>query len=101
MTVLMVNYKVREASVAQVEGGIEQMMAAIEHAQPKGIRYALCKLPDGVSFVGILELDDGAENPLPGIAAARSFQGNLADWVVGEPPAPQPLTVVGSYGLFD
>jgi hypothetical protein len=100
MTVLMVPYEVKEESVAEVESGVEQMITAIEQEQPKGIRYAIAKLPDGVSFVGILELVDGVDNPLPGIAVAREFQENLRDWVVGEPPAPQPLQMVGSYNLF-
>jgi hypothetical protein len=101
MTVLVVSYRVREESVADVEAAIDEMMAAIEEAQPEGIRYALGKLPDGVSFVGVLELEDGVENPLPGIPAARELQQGLADWVVGDPPVPQPLQVAGSYGLFE
>ena len=101
MTVLTVSYEVREDSVADVEAAIGKMMAAIEREQPEGVRYALGKLPDGVTFLGVLELEDGVENPLPGIAAAREFQRSLAGWVVGDPPVPQPLQVSGSYGLFE
>jgi hypothetical protein len=43
---------------------------------------------------------DGTDNPLPGIAAGKEFQHNLKSWVVGEPPTPQPVKVVGSYHLF-
>jgi len=100
VTVLMVRYKVQEESVAEVEAAIQKMITAIEQEQPIGVRYALCKLPDGVTFVGVLELEDGVDNPLPGITAAREFQGNLENWVVGQPPAPQELEVVGSYKLF-
>ena len=100
MTVLMVRYQVREESVAEVEAGIEKAMAAIEAQRPEGVRYAMGKLPDGVTFVGVLELDDGVENPLPGIPAARELQQRLPDVVIGEPPVPQPLQVVGSYRLF-
>lgn len=100
MTVLMVRYEVEKESVADVEAGIETMMAAIDQARPAGIRYALCKLPDGVTFVGVLALDDGVDNPLPGIAAARRFQEDLRSWVVGAPPTPEPLDVIGAYQLF-
>jgi hypothetical protein len=34
------------------------------------------------------------------VTAARELQQQLARCVVGEPPAPQPLDVVGSYRLF-
>lgn len=100
MTVLVVRYQVKDDSVAEVEAGIEKMMGAIAEARPEGIRYALGKLPDGVTFFGVLELEDGVENPLPGIPAARELQMNLPSWVVGEPPVPQPLQVLGAYRLF-
>jgi hypothetical protein len=101
MPVLMVSYQVKEDSVPDVEAGIDKMMTAIEQVRPPGVRYALAKLPDGVSFVGLLELADGPENPLPAIPAAAEFQRNLAAWVTGEPPVPAPLGVVGSYRWFD
>jgi hypothetical protein len=100
VTVLMVRYQVREESVAEVEAGIEKVMAAVEAEQPAGVRYAMGRLPDGVTFVGVLELEDGVDNPLPGIPAARELQQRLPGLVVGEPPVPQPVQVVGAYRLF-
>jgi hypothetical protein len=100
VTVLMVRYQVREESVAEVEAGIERVFQAIEKEQPAGVRYAMGKLPDGVTFVGVLELDDGVDNPLSGIPAARELQQSLPGLVVGEPPVPQPVHVVGSFGMF-
>ena len=100
MTVLMMRYQAREESVAEVEARIEKAFAAIEAEQPAGMRYAMGKLPDGVTFVGVLELEDGVDNPLPGIPAARELQQSLPGLVVGEPPVPQPVHVLGSYGLF-
>jgi hypothetical protein len=100
VTVLMVRYQVREESVADVEAAIEKAFAAIEAEQPAGIRYAMGTLPDGVTFVGVLELEDGVDNPLPGIPAARALQQSLPGLVVGEPPVPQPVQVLGSYRLF-
>ena len=99
MTVLTVRYQAREESVAEVEALIEKAFAAIEAEQPAGIRYAMGKLPDGVTFVGVLELQDGVDNPLPAIAAARELQQSLPGLVVGEPPVPQPVQVLGSYRL--
>ena len=101
MTVLTVRYQVQQEHVAEVEAGIEKMMAAIERELPTGMRYALGKLPDGGTFVGVLELEDGLENPLLSIPAAREFQQNLGDWVVGDPPTPRPVQILASYRLFD
>jgi len=100
MTVLMVRYEVHQESVTDLEVWASKMFTMIEEQQPEGIRYALCKLPDGVTHVGFLELDDGVENPLLSIDAAREFQQHLGEWVDGDPPVAQPLTVIGSYGMF-
>jgi hypothetical protein len=100
VTVLMVSYKVREGSMTEVESGVEKIVAALEEQRPEGVRYALGRLPDGVTVVGFLQFDDGAVNPLPGIPAARELQQKLASLVDGEAPTPQPLEVLGTYRLF-
>ncbi|MEU7897464.1 hypothetical protein AB0B45_31965 [Nonomuraea sp. NPDC049152] len=102
MSLFVVRSRVREESVPAVEAGIDKMISAITHEAPEGVRYAYCKLPDGVTFLALLELAEGAENPLPGIAACREFQENLRNHWIDQPqaPAPEPLEVVGSYGLF-
>jgi hypothetical protein len=100
MSVVMIRSEVKAESVAEVEAAAAKMFVAIEQARPEGIRYAACKLPDGVTFVALLEIADGIENPLPELAEFRDFQAGLKDWLAG-PPTPEPMTVVGSYRLFD
>ena len=90
---------VKPACVAEVQAGVNKMFAAIEQAQPEGVRYSSSRLPDGVTFLAQLELRDGIENPLPQIPAFREFQENLKQWIA-EPPVPEQLTVVGSYRAF-
>jgi hypothetical protein len=50
----------------------------------------------GETFLALLELEEGVDNPLPGIAAAEEFQENLRNWVV-EPPIWEELEVGGWY----
>jgi hypothetical protein len=95
MTVQMVRFTTTEDHVADVEAGIDAMIAAIGRAQPPGRRYAACKERDGVTFILLLELADGVENPLPAIPEARAFQQQMPTWAA-TPPAPAPLAVVGS-----
>lgn len=99
MTVQTVRFTTTEDHVADVEAGIGSMLAAIDQARPAGMAYAACKLGDGVSFLLLLELDDGVENPLPTIPEARAFQQGMPGWAA-TPPAPETVTVVGSYRLF-
>lgn len=100
MSVSLVHYTVQEDRIAEVEAGIRKMFSALEQEQPDGVHFALCKLPDGVTFVGVVELD-GTDNPLFGVASANEYRDSLPNWVVGQPPAPHPLEVMGSYRLFE
>jgi hypothetical protein len=99
MNTMMVQATVKPECVRDVEAAAKTMFAAIEAAAPDGVRYASCRLSDGVSFVALLALDDGIENPLPAIAEFRAFQEGLGQWLA-TPPVPDQLTVVGSYRLF-
>ena len=98
MSVMMIRTQVRPDRTAEVEAAVQKMFAAIKEAQPQGVRYASCKLLDGVTFVVILELD-GPANPLVTVPEFTQFQENLKDWLAG-PPTAEPLQVIGSYQLF-
>lgn len=99
MSVMMIRAKVKAESAVEIEAAARGMFSAIEEAAPPGVRYTSLTLPDGVTYVILLELEDPADNPLGKIPAFREFQANLKDWLA-EPPAPEHLTVVGSYRSF-
>lgn len=96
----LVRFTAPEAEVPAVEEAIEVMVAAIDRARPPGTRFASCKLRDGVTFLNVLELAEGADDPMPDIPERRAFQQQLAGWIDGPAPAPEPITVVGPHGLF-
>ena|SRR5664279_1357637 len=96
MAVLMIRSTVKPESADDVEQGLQKMFAAIEEAQPAGLRYASYRLADGVTYVAQLEIADGVDNPLPGIAEFREFQAGLKEWLAG-PPEVEQFEVVGSY----
>ena len=99
MSVLTVRARLKEEHVAEAEAAVKRMFAAIEREGVEGIRYASIRLEDGVTFLALLELADGAENPLLDLPEARAFYERLPEWYV-EPPEVGPGTVVGSYRLF-
>ena len=99
MNALMIRSKVKAEHVPDLEAAVKRVFAALQQAQPNGIHYASCRLPDGVTYVAILEIDDGVNNPLPTLPEFRAFQENLKNWVA-EPPSSEQVTVIGSYRLF-
>jgi hypothetical protein len=99
MSMLMVRSKVKPESVAELDAAAKAMFAGLEQAQPRGVRYMSTRLPDGVTYVALLQIEDGVDNPLPQIAAFREFQSKLGQWLA-EPPSPEQLTVIGAYNSF-
>lgn len=99
MNILMVRAKVQLAHVAETEEAVKRLFATLHQAKPEGIRYASCRLADGVTYVALLEIDEGVDNPLPNLPEFRAFQENLKLWVA-EPPITELATISGSYRLF-
>jgi hypothetical protein len=99
MSAQMASAKIKPESVGDVQAATERMFAAINRAQPEGIRCASLLLADGETFVAVVQVDDGVENPIPGFLEFRELQ-ELVEGSRAEPPSVEPLTVVGSYRLF-
>ena len=99
MNVLMVRAKVKAEQVAAIEAAGKRIFEALEREQPQGFRYTTCRLPDGVTYINLWEIDDGVDNPLTTLPEARAFQEGLKTWMA-EPPIYEQLMVVGSYRFF-
>jgi hypothetical protein len=97
--VQMARFKVKPERATEFEEAAKRLFADIQEKLPDGMRYTLGRLSDGVTYVGLLELDDGIENPLPGLPEGKKFLESLPTWAA-EPPARDQLTVIGSYRFF-
>jgi hypothetical protein len=100
MGVMMVTSRVKKDKVTELEGALGIVFSALDTEQPENVRYMSLKGSDGVTFVAVLEVEEGAENPLLLIPEFQEFQKRLPEWVDG-PPATDQVAVVGSYGFFD
>jgi hypothetical protein len=100
MSMLTARFRLKKESVADFEATRDRILSELAREQPKGIRYTWCKASDGVTFLGLLELDEGVKNPLPDIPAGKEFLANIKSWVA-EPPVREELSVVGSYASMD
>lgn len=90
---------VKAEHIAEIEAAAGRLFAAVHRERPDGLHYASCRLSDGVTYVILLALDDGVENPLPALPEFAEFQEGLKRWLAG-PPTTERATVVGSYRLF-
>ena len=99
MSVQMAQAKIKPESVSDVQAATERMFAAINAAQPEGLRYASLLLDDGETFVAVVQLDEGMQNPVPGFPEFLELQ-EVVNGARAEPNTVQSFTVVGSYRLF-
>jgi hypothetical protein len=99
MNVRMAQGRIKAESVDEVRAAASKMFEALNAARPEGIRYAWFIAPERDTFVALAQLDDGVENPVPGLPEFQAIQDRMEDWLV-EPPAADELTLVGAYRLF-
>ena len=99
MDVQFAQAKIKPEHVDEVQAAAGRMFAAIDAAKPQGIRYAWLMLGDGETFAAVVQVDDGAENPIPALPEYQQLQEGLKGWLA-EAPEGRALTVVGSYRLF-
>ena len=99
MSALMVQSKINAESVADVQALVKKVLAALDAAQPEGLRYGSWLLPDGETVVALRQVDDGVENPLPGLPEYQELL-EIVEGSRAEPPVVQELAVIGSYRLF-
>lgn len=99
MPTILIRAHVKSEHADEVEEAARHVFAALAEAQPSGVRYSSYRIPGEASYIILLEVEEGVENPLLQLAAFRDFQGGLSTWLV-EPSIPQPLAVVGEYRGF-
>jgi len=95
MRQVMVRYRVKPERVAENEELVCAVYTELADRRPAGLRYATFKLDDGVTFVHIASMADGA-GPLSELKSFRQFLDGIEDRC-DEPPEPSTLTRVGAY----
>jgi hypothetical protein len=97
MTSHMVSYKVKPEQTARNEELIHAVFAELDQVQPVGIRYAVSRLDDGVSFIHLILIDgDEGKNPLPQLESLRAFHAGVRERCE-EPPVRTKLSEIGSF----
>jgi hypothetical protein len=99
MGLMMVRAEIRPESVGEIEAAGAKLFSALDRERLEGVRYAVCRMPDGVTYLNLLQIDEGIGNPLLALPESREFQANLQGWLA-RPATAETLTVAGSYRLF-
>jgi hypothetical protein len=99
MRLTVVQVKIKDEKLAELEAAVKEMFAEITRARPEGVHYATCKLSDGVSFFVLLGLD-GDNNPLMSVPKFTEIQARMKK-MHAEPAKLEQLEVVGQYGMFE
>ena len=93
MTRTIVQYQVRPDRADENQRLIEAVFAELASLAPGGVRYAAYRLEDGVTFVHVVDEDDGVLATLPAFAA---FRAGFAERTVSGPTS-HTATLVGAH----
>ena len=91
----MVQYRTRPDTAEPNQQLVQRVFEELRRLRPRGLRYMVLRLEDGVGFVHVA-IFDGDDDPLAESAAFRRFQEGTAERLVGAPDI-QSMTIVGSY----
>lgn len=97
MSVMLLRYHVDESDVQSVIDAIASAFAALNREGTDALRFTYYRVEGTSEFLAVLELPDGAENPLPKLEAMRKLKAVVDRVAVGAAPLPRPLEVLGSY----
>lgn len=98
MAINSIRATAKPENVADLEAAVSELFAELNEIQPAGLKYASTKTGEDTYLI-LLDVADGTDNPLPGIGSFLKFQAGLTRWLAG-PPTVEQLTVIGSYNLF-
>jgi hypothetical protein len=92
---IVVQYRTRPDAAERNQQLVERVFEELRRLSPRGLRYMVFRLEDGVGFVH-MAIFDRDDDPLSESAAFRRFQEGTAERLVG-PPDIKSMTIVGSY----
>lgn len=96
MSVQIIQFRTTPERISEATQQIDALFTAIHDAAPSAMHYTALRDADEPLFTLILELPDGASNPLLSIPAAATFRG----WMAGQTQddvTPRSCLVVGNY----
>jgi hypothetical protein len=97
----LIRYTTKPEQAARNEELIRAVFGELRQTQPSGLRYAVFKLSDGVTFLHFVQNEHADEtSPLLTVKAFGEFQEGLAERRA-DGPSRDRLVPVGSYRVFD
>jgi hypothetical protein len=97
MKTVMVRYKTRPECAAENEALIRGVFDALARERPAGLAYQTFRLADGVSFVHLARIEEGADgHPLLKLEAFQQFIADIRARCE-EPPVSVELTPLGQF----
>jgi hypothetical protein len=81
MSVMMVRQKLKDDSVEEAEAAVRELFATLDRLRPAGLRYASTRVADTSTFVILIELADGLQDPARrSPSSGGSWSSSRAGW---------------------
>jgi hypothetical protein len=92
---LMIRYKVKPDRVDENERLVRAVYEELSRGQHDGFQYSTYRLDDGVTFVHVVQSEEG-RGPLGELEAFQRFNDRIAERCQEQPVA-TPIETIGSY----
>jgi hypothetical protein len=96
---VVIQYKVKPEQAERNVELLRDVYEELDRTRPHGLRHAVLRLADGVTFIHIAEDAEEGGSGIFGLESFQRFEDGIRDRCE-IPPAVQPSTEVGSYRLF-
>jgi hypothetical protein len=91
MSTAVIRYRIKPESADENQRLIENVFAELATAAPAGLRYSTFRLPDGVTFIHVVDGEG-----LPELASFKEFQRDFGHRLAGDLTREEG-TLIGSY----
>lgn len=98
MGLIMFRATVKPGAMEDLEAAARRTFDAIGQAAPDEVRYTALRVVGSDEVVGLLEVEDQANNPLSAVPEFVGWQRVVQDSILG-PPTVDHLEPLGSYRL--
>ncbi len=93
----MIRFHVAAEGIDEIINAAGILSDALNVERPKGLNWTYYRQVDSGEFLGLLELPDGVDNPLPAMPEGQQLGAAVAKWITGEAAIPEPVEIVGSF----
>lgn len=92
---MMARFHLKPEARSDFEAAVQRLVDALTRKPVRGVYYTVVR-ESSSTYLGLLALENGLENPLPSFPEGKAFLESIASWSTQPPERSEP-SLVGMY----